>query len=169
MNDLYTQDRMARNSSDYEGCGIGEGRYSAAAERAEKIKDMQLPIVLMLVAIVYMVALVFWTVDEAGKISGCDKYVVDAHKDKNSVTLELPDRTYKKVTINNSDIVNGKVTVYYNPETKKEYVPYHMSVWVGTYAFGLLMIFLLLLWMKKILFKKKHAVERKVEHSYKDY
>lgn len=45
-NNLYVKDRMERNTSDYDGSGIGSGYYDLRKERRGKLKEAALPLVL---------------------------------------------------------------------------------------------------------------------------
>lgn len=54
-NDLFVADRQNRNHCDFEGSGIGSGRYDEKTERKEKIKNATLPIAFLIVISVFTV------------------------------------------------------------------------------------------------------------------
>lgn len=54
-NDLFVSDRQSRNAYDFEGSGVGNGRYDENVEWREKIRDSTLPIVLLIVTTIFTV------------------------------------------------------------------------------------------------------------------
>ncbi len=168
-NEIFVRDRMNRDGADYEGSGVGEGRYDAGEERANKFKEILLPLVLVLFMVCYWGITIYFTVMELKYTFYAEKYEVAAEDYQEYVVIKRPDNTYRNIPIDNSNIIDGKVTVYYEEDDDTAYIRQSVDTWIMSYGFGLLITFLLLFWIKKILFQKKHAVEKKPEHSYKDY
>lgn len=54
-NDLFLLDRQNRNAYDFEGSGVGSGRYDKNIEWKEKIKNSTLPIAFLIVTSVFTV------------------------------------------------------------------------------------------------------------------
>ena len=54
-NSLFLSDRENRNACDFEGSGVGNGRYDENAEFVEKVKNSVLPMVLLIVTILFTV------------------------------------------------------------------------------------------------------------------
>ena len=47
MNNVFLRDRMERNNSDFEGSGIGEGRFDEYEEEKAKFSDAILPFIIL--------------------------------------------------------------------------------------------------------------------------
>lgn len=47
MNNIFLRDRMERNNSDFEGSGIGEGRFDEYEEEKAKFSDAILPFIIL--------------------------------------------------------------------------------------------------------------------------
>lgn len=173
MNELrdnkFVQDRMVRNNEDYCGSGVGTGRYDAGSERAQKIKDMILPLVLLAFMAVYWIVVFNIAYEDLYHKFNSIKYVVEFDDYQEKVTIELPDGTKEKIRIPAEAKGDDKLTIYYNEEDGTIYIHKKRDTWVLFSAFGAVVTLALLYWIKTILFRKKHAVEKKVEHSYKDY
>lgn len=170
-NNMFVQDRLERNAEDFQGCGVGEGRYDAGKERAEKIREIMLPIVILLFMGIYWAVIIHITYVEVKHVLTSEKYVADAKEYEGTVSIKLPIGSgwQKKVVVDSALVHDGKVTVYYNAEDNTYYVPYAKGWWILFYAFGAVITFIMLYWMKKIVFNKKHAIEKERKHSYKDY
>lgn len=176
MNDLYTRDRMERNASDYEGSGIGSGRYDPRQERSEKLKEITLPIVLLLVIAVAWAALLYesyphlYFVVMGEKAEGEVVAVSDGSGARN-VVWTAPDGEIRSFIVPSEvRVKNGKVDVYYiNGDYNTGSAVFPIEYWAPYYIVMILVTVGLILWIKRTLFKKKHATYEKREHSYKDY
>lgn len=62
-NDLFIADRQSRNGYDFEGSGVGNGKYNENMELLERVKDSTLPIVLLIVNILFTVFFIKYASD----------------------------------------------------------------------------------------------------------
>lgn len=174
MNDLYTRDRMERNASDYEGSGAGSGRYDERQERSEKFKELTLPIILLAILVVAWASLFYTSYPHIYyRIMGksVEGEVISNTGGDYRISWTAPDGKARNFTAPNGiRVVNGKVDVYYindDYDTGTTVLP--IEYWIPFYAVMLLATFGIILWIKRTLYTKKHAVYEKREHSYKDY
>lgn len=168
-NEIFMQDRMERNGDDYYGSGNGSGRYDAGSERSEQLKDLILPVVLLAFIALYWVVVFNLAYTDLYHRFNSIKYVVDFRDYDPRVTLDLPDGREAEVHISSSFRGDDTVTIYYNEKDDVIYIRPKTNNWEIYAAFGAVITLGLLYWIKTILFRKKHAVEKKREHSYKDY
>ncbi len=169
MNDIFMKDRMARNAVDYEGSGVGEGRYSATQERKEKFSETILPVVLFLFMGIYWVALIFISVSEVKHVFFGEKIVVETESYMDSVNIEPSNGKSYKVDISKELARKGSVTMYFYEKDESVCIPETWDLWLLFYGLGFAATFGLLYWIKTIWFNKKHAVKQVSEHNYKDY
>lgn len=169
MNEVFTQDRMARNSVDFDGSGVGNGYYSAKEEQRLKWENLKLPIVLAGFCILFWVALISITLPEIDMVQNGIKVTAHRNNQENVALWKAPDgRTYN-VDVSWSGTKSEYIDVYYKDNNyNRAIAPMHWKYWIGFYGFGVVITAGIAFWMKKILFKKKHAVPRE-EKSYKDY
>lgn len=174
MNDLYTRDRMERNASDYEGSGVGSGRYDEREERSEKLREITLPIVILAVMIVAWASLIYMSYPHiyfrvmGEKVKG---EVIADDLGGYRISWTAPDGKSRNFTAPNGiRVVNKTVDVYYiNGDYDTGTAIFPIEYWAPFYIVMLLVTAGLILWIKRTLVKKKHAVYEKREHSYKDY
>lgn len=168
-NEIFVRDRMNRDGADYEGSGVGEGRYDAGEERANKFKEILLPLALLAFMVIYWILVIGMAYKDIYNKSNSIKYVVEFKDFQTKVTIDLPDGRKKDVAIEEQYRYDKQMTIYYNVKDDSIYVTDKKNTWILYSAFGAVVTVALLYWMKKLLIQKKHAVEKKPEHSYKDY
>lgn len=168
-NQVFVQDRMERNLDDYYGSGNGSGRYDAGYERTEKLKDLVLPMVLLGFLILYWIVVAQIAAEDIYHKFNSTKHVVEFKDYQDRVFLDLPDGREVEFRISSEFKGDGKLTYYYNKKDDVIYVRSKKNSWEMFAVFGAVVTLLLLYWIKTILFRKKHAVEKPREHSYKDY
>lgn len=175
MNDLYTRDRMERNLVDYEGCGIGSGRFDKREEKREKLRELQLPLVLLAVIVIPIAALVAISAKDIYYMAVGTKVeaeVIYTERNLREIIWTAPNGQQYMVKDNElARIKEGKVAAYYIDNDYSTITTVtRIEYWVAQYIFFALCVIFLLVWIKKTLIRKKHAVERPVKtHSYKDY
>lgn len=175
MNDLYTRDRMERNKQDYEGSGVGSGRYDHRAEQVEKWNNLKLPLALSAVLIIAWVLLFRISIPEFEFARKATKVTVTVLESSQyggltAVKWKAPDGQTYTADIRNTKVKDEKVDIYYlgeDYENAKGLTP--LTDWVLFYGFCIICTAALGFWMVKILYKKSRAVQKPKEHSYKDY
>lgn len=70
MNNVFLRDRMERNNSDFEGSGIGEGRFDEYEEEKAKFSDAILPFIILTFMIIGLAGIIYLHITEIRKISG---------------------------------------------------------------------------------------------------
>lgn len=169
MNELFTKDRMARNSADFDGSGVGSGYYSEREEKRLKWENLKLPLVLLGFTVLIWAAILGSTIPEIDIMLNGTK--ATAQRDSDGVTgaWEAPDGKRYYVDLSWTDKNAQQVTVYYKGDDYSGAVaPMSWAYWVLFYGFAVAITVIIFFWMKTILVKKKHAVPR-AEKSYKDY
>ena len=161
MNELYTQDRMERNNTDYDGSGIGSGHYTPHEEQKEKIGNVMLPFGLLLLAGLCFGILVFLTVRDVdyymnetvveGSVISSGKVAYFIGEDGKSHTI-LIDYLYTKNE-------NGKINVYYKGTDYNNALT--ITPWwfymIGYLFFGGA-VGLIIFWIYRIMRRSKHSV-----------
>lgn len=174
MNDLYTRDRMERNQVDFEGCGIGSGRYDKREERSEKLKEIMLPIAILVFLLFAWAALIFESYPHIYyRVFGekAEGVVVSDTPNTYQVSWVAPDGVSRGFrTPRGIRVINGKTDVYYikgDYETGSAIFP--IEYWAPFYIIMAIVTLFMIVWIKRTLVTKKHAVYEQKEHSYKDY
>lgn len=175
MNDLYIRDRMERNKQDYEGSGVGSGRYDRRAEQIEKWNNLKLPLALGAVLIVAWVLLFRISIPEFEFARTATKVTVPVQEisrygGQTTVKWKAPDGRNYTADIRNAKVKDEQVDIYYlgeDYENAKGLTP--ITDWVLFYGFCIICTAALGVWMVKILYTKSRAVPKQKEHSYKDY
>lgn len=156
MNDLYRQDKMLRNSMDYEGCGVGTGRYSNKEERKEKIQAAKLPLVLSFFALLVWLIIIFFTVRDIDLFVNGEKEKISISEGQEYYIWEAPNGN--KVSINVTGLNEQEVFIYYKADDYYTAKPLEqLSTWLMYYGFAISITVGLYIWFKKIFFAKKHA------------
>lgn len=169
MNELYRRDKLARNDVDFEGCGVGDGHYSAYAERKEKFNDMKLPIIIVCVMLAYWYAVIYITVGEINLVKNSEKFVLELDYMDLSKTCTSADGEEFQAFPKEEEREKGEMVFYY-VKGEKIHRPESVITWVTYYGFGIIVTVCLAIWIYKIMFPKKHAIqENKEKHSYKSY
>ncbi len=174
MNDLYTRDRMERNAADFEGSGIGSGRYDKRQERSDKFREITLPVMILIFMLIAWASLVYSSYpDIYYRIAGkrAEGTVITENLGDYHISWTAPDGTARDFRASNGiRVVDGKVDVYYiNGDYDTGSVILPIEYWAPYYIVMLLVTVGLIIWIKRTLFAKKHALYEKKEHSYKDY
>jgi len=174
MNDLYTRDRMERNAVDFEGSGIGSGRYDKRQERSRKLSEITLPVVILIIMLIVWAALIYSSYpDIYYRIAGkkAEGTVVPGYSSNYTIRWTAPDGISRDFRAPDGiRVVDGKVDVYYidgDYDTGAAIMP--IGYWTPYYLVMLIVTVGLIIWIKRTLFVKKHALYEKKEHSYKDY
>ncbi len=153
-NSLFLSDRQNRNAYDFEGSGVGNGRYDKNKEFRENIKNSILPIVLLIVTILFTVFFIKYASHYVYVINHYTKAVIE--KDiYGGFEFRTPDgKAYK---------VAGDSDVYYSQDDyeKFEKVP-KMYLWV----LGIVIIITAYVLIIRSLYKtfhKTHHSEKRIE------
>ena len=160
MNDLYTQDKLARNDSDFGGSGVGAGHYTPQEEFREKLSEVKLPVILMVFAGVCFCILLFLTIQEVNLYSHGNKAEAHISAGGETATFTAPSGSSYPVSIGwaNTSNSDGTITVYYMGDNYISAQPITAwCVYLIAYLFFGGIVGLLIFWMYKILHKTKHA------------
>ncbi len=153
-NSLFLSDRQNRNACDFEGSGVGNGRYDENAEFVEKVKNSVLPMVLLIVTILFTVFFVKYASRYVYIVNHYTKAVIE--KDiYGGFEFRTPDGKAHKVA--------GDSDVYYSQENYEvfEKVP-KMYLWV----LGVIIIITAYVLIIRSLYKtfhKTHHSEKRIE------
>lgn len=113
MNNVFLRDRMERNNSDFEGSGIGEGRFDEYEEEKAKFSDAILPFIILTFMIIGLAGIIYLHITEIRKISGATAVEIEYDGKQQFVTWKAPDgRTYSYNASYAPDKGNS-VTLYY--------------------------------------------------------
>lgn len=174
MNDLYTRDRMERNAVDFEGSGIGSGRYDKRQERSEKLREITLPLVILGFMVIAWATLLYQSYPHVYyRVMGkrVEGTVISDGTSNYRILWTAPDgKSREFLAPNGIRVVNGKVDVYYiNGDYDTGSAVFPFEYWAPYYIVMLIVTLGLIIWIKRTLVTKKHAQYEKKEHSYKDY
>lgn len=163
MNDLYTRDRMERNNADYEGSGVGSGRYDPVEENKAKISDAKLPLVILLFMAVGLAGIIYMNINEVRHIvRGTGVEIEYNSSSSSSATWEAPDGNIYSYDCSWARVKDGKVTMYYTgTDYRNGVVVSSLQSWFMFYGFFIIVIAAIIFWIYKIFHKKKHAVAKK--------
>lgn len=170
MNDIYTQDKMARNNSDYDGSGVGTGHYTEKEELRARWEDAKLPLVLLAFAMLIWAIILWLTVTELDLFINGEKEIVQIQSGEQYVIGETPDGNKFSIDVSSVSNKAEQVTIYYKADdyyTAKIMSP--VTQWLMYYGFAISITLGLLVWLKKTLYPKKHAVaDAPRSHKYDD-
>lgn len=158
-NDVYMQDKMARNNVDFEGSGIGAGRYDEKYDRAERRKAARLPFVLLVFISICLAMNVYMSASELYYyINGQTAVGVYTAK-KDQATWTAPDGSKKYVSTVWASQEGDTITVYYFADQYgRAKVMSGWKTWTGFYGFFGALLALDIFWLYRIFHRTNHSV-----------
>lgn len=160
-NNLYVQDRMERNGSDFEGSGACDGRYDARYEKAERRKAARLPL-LFLLGILFCLALnIYMSGEELYYYLNGNVAVAEYTDNKEYASWITPNGTKNFVSTAWAAQKGDTVRVYYLGEDYSGARAMSGAlVWAGFYGFFGLLLALDIYWLYRIFHKTHHSVTK---------
>ncbi|MDO5401807.1 MAG: hypothetical protein Q4F11_00060 [Eubacteriales bacterium] len=162
MNDLYTQDKMARNNSDFGGSGVGSGHYTPRDEFKENLSEIKLPLILLAFAVLCFSLLVILTYTEIDLYRNGTAIEANVGSNGSVAYFRAPSGNTYTVNIRwaNSRKQNGTVTVYYKNTDYMHAQP--ITAWwiyLIAYTFFGSLIVLIIFWIYKLFHKTNHSLQ----------
>lgn len=157
-NDVYMQDKMSRNSMDFEGSGIGDGRFDEKSDRAERRKAARLPFVFLIFIVICLAMNVY--------MSACELYYyINGHTavgqytaNKDQATWTAPDGSKKYVSTAWASQAGDTINVYYiGDQYGSAKVMSGWKTWGGFYGFFGGLLALDIFWLYRIFHRTKHS------------
>ena len=128
MNEVFLKDRMARDSADYEGSGIGSTRVLTKEEiRKQKFEDVKLPL-LILIGMIGVFLLTFWL--HSGELIVRLKgtaVTVPYTPGENTVGFTAPNGYRYIISVSKAGCKKEEITLYYMDEDYQGAIV--MTVW----------------------------------------
>ena len=161
MNDLYARERMERNNMDFEGSGVGSGRYDVRQERRERWSEAKLPLVLMGFCLICWAIVLYYTYTDILYYCTGEQVVTECDPKDTYTQWTAPDGNRYTINVEWGAVKEGKITVYYRGTDYRNAIvlnsPQH---WVLFYGFVIFCTALLVFWIRKIFHKQHHAVQK---------
>lgn len=120
MNDKFLNDRMARDSADYEGSGIGSGRVLSKKEiRKQKFEDIKLPLLILGIMIGVLLLTLRLHIEELIVYFGGTAVTVPYTPGDSTTRFTAPDGNRYIIDVSKAGCKKDEITLYYMGEDYK--------------------------------------------------
>lgn len=153
-NSLFIADRENRNGYDFEGSGVGNGRYDESMEFREKVRNSTLPIVLLIVTSVFAV---FFMRDVFHYVYVINHYTKAVIEDDiyGGFEFRTPNGVAHKVSPN--------MDVYYPEDNYEAYEEIPKNYIWGMGVIVIIVVYILIIRSLYKTFHKTHHSEKRIE------
>lgn len=160
MNNLYTQDKLARNNDDFGGSGVGSGHYTPQEEFKEKLEETKLPLILLAFSVLCLCILIYLSYSEYDLYHNGKSVEATVNSDGKTGTYYDESGISHVVDISwaGGKNNNGTVTIYYKNFDYVHAQP--ITAWwiyLIAYLFFWGIFVLIVFWIYKLLHKTKHS------------
>lgn len=128
MNEVFLKDRIARDSADYEGSGIGTARVLSKEEmRKQKFEDIKLPFLILIgMIVVFLLTLWLHSGEIMVKLKGT-AVTVPYTPGENTARFDAPNGNRYIINVSKAGCKKDQITLYYMEEDYQGAVV--MTVW----------------------------------------